>query len=250
MNIQLDPSEAMAPLKKPLTIVFALPGRSFSDNFLKSWSELLVWCCTNNIRVCVSSKYTSNVYYVRSMCLGGCVTRGVNQKPFDGKIDYDYIMWIDSDIVFDVEQFKTLLRHGESGKNIVSGLYLMQNGNQYTMVKDWDKEYYKKHGHFEFLDIKKHQEMQKKYPNKLISVSYIGFGFLLTKKGVFESLKYPWFEPIYEDFGDGIADFGSEDVSFCKKIIKNGFKIFVDLSIIVGHEKSIILHPSTIFRQG
>jgi len=25
---------------------------------------------------------------------------GQNQKPFQGKIDYDFIMWIDSDMVF------------------------------------------------------------------------------------------------------------------------------------------------------
>ena len=126
----------------------------------------------------------------------------------------------------------------------------MSNVNQYTMVKNCNKEYYKRHCHFEFLDIKKHQEMQKKYPNKLISVSYIGFGFLLTKKGVFESLKYPWFRPVWQDFGDVISDFGSEDVGACQNLIKNGFKIHVDLSVIVGHEKSIVLHPNTIFRQG
>ena len=31
--------------------------------------------------------------------------RGPNQKPWDGKLEYDYQLWIDSDIVFDTAKF-------------------------------------------------------------------------------------------------------------------------------------------------
>lgn len=224
---------------KPLRIIFALPGRSFTNNFLIAWSELLTWCYRNNIIPILSNRYTSNVYYVRNMCLGGDVNRGIYQKPYNGKINYDYIMWIDSDIVFKVTDFINLLKQK---KDIVSGLYLMQGGTSYATVINWDSQFFKKNGHFDFLNIIKHKELQKN--NNIITVSYTGLGFMLVKYGVFESIEYPWFRPTWEEFGNNIKDFSSEDVGWCKTILKKGYKIHIDLNTVVGHEKSIVLHPS------
>lgn len=224
-------------VKKP-TIVFCLPGRSFTNNFLMSWTELISNLIRMGYNIRISQKYTSNVYYVRNMCLGGDVMRGINQKPFNGELDYDYMMWIDSDIVFSTQQFLQLLKHD---KPIVSGLYLMQGGKNYATVKDWDIDFFRKNSYFEFLSPEGIQEWKKQNPGKLMSVEYTGFGFMLVKKGVFESLKYPWFAPIYENkIADGVVDFCSEDVSFCKKVLKKGYKIWIDPNIVVGHEKSII----------
>ena len=35
--------------------------------------------------------------------------RGPNQIPWDGKLNYDYQLWIDSDIVFSTEKFWQLI---------------------------------------------------------------------------------------------------------------------------------------------
>lgn len=102
-----------------MKIVFCLPGRSFSNNFLVCWSELLQYLPRYGITPILSSQYDSVVYYVRNKCLGGSVTRGINQKPFNGEVDYDYMMWIDSDIVFKVDDFLALLN---MNKDIASGL--------------------------------------------------------------------------------------------------------------------------------
>ena len=91
-----------------MRIIFCLPGNSFSGNFLSSWSELLLICAQNGITPLLSQRYSCNIYYARSNCLGADVTRGQHQKPFDGKIDYDYIMWIDSDIIFNINQLLKL----------------------------------------------------------------------------------------------------------------------------------------------
>lgn len=165
------------------------------------------------------------------MCLGADVRRGENQKPFDEKIDYSHLMWIDSDILFNPQQFQKLI---DDDKDIVSGLYLMDNGQQFASVKDWDEEYFKKNSSFQFLsprDIENQKE--------LIDMSYTGFGFMLIKKGVFESMSYPWFKPIEKKIGDMI-DFTMEDVAFCLRAKEQGFKIFVDPAIRVGHEKKVI----------
>ena len=229
---------------KQLKIMFCLPGTTFSHNFLKSWTSLIMWCFYNNIKIFMSNFQSSNVYYVRNLCLGGDVLNGKNQKPFQGKIDYDYIMWIDSDQVFNLEHFKKLLY---ADKDIIAGLYRMQNSESFACVQNWDKEYFKKKGAFEFLNPEIIKSWKEKTNTNLMKVSYTGFGWILIKKKVFESLEYPWFRPLWHtisqksETNEEISDFSSEDVSWCKLVIKNGYNIWVDTSVIVGHEKMIIL---------
>ena len=217
---------------RPLTVVFCLPGNSFSGKFLECWTNLLAFCLANNIQPILSRKNSCNIYYVRNMCLGADVSRGKNQKPFNGQIDYDYIMWIDSDILFTPEQFVRLLNHNQ---DIVSGIYCMEGGQYLATVKDWDEEYFKQNGCFKFITLKE-IEGQK----DLIGVSYTGMGFMLVKKGVFESMEYPWFKPIEKQIGD-MVDFTMEDVSFCLRVKKKGYRVFVDPCVRVGHEKKVVL---------
>lgn len=173
-----------------------------------------------------------NIYYARNMCLGGDISRGENQKPFNGRLDYDFIMWIDSDVLFKSEQFKVLLEHD---KDIVSGLYLMKDGVHFATVKEWDENFFKKNGYFQFL---KPEDLNGQ--KDLLEVAYTGMGFMLVKRGVFETMVYPWFKPSEKKIGDMI-DFTTEDVSFCLKAKENGFRVFVDGQIRLGHEKKMIL---------
>jgi hypothetical protein len=220
-------------VKKPLKIIFCLPGPSYSGTFLSCWSELLLWCLQNNIQIMLSQQYDAVVYYVRNKCLGGDVMRGINQKPFDSRIDYDYMLWIDSDIVFTPEHLQKLLNWDQ---DIVSGVYLMQGGTHYASVENWNIEYFKKNGSFQFFTKK---DLEGK--TGLINVAYTGFGFILIKKGVFESLEYPWFRPLYQEISENVRDFSSEDVSICQIFREKGLKIYIDPLVKVGHEKKIIL---------
>jgi hypothetical protein len=215
-----------------MKVVFCLPGRSFSGEFLSCWTDLYYRCLANGITPILSQRYSCNIYYVRTNCLGADVTRGKNQKPFNGKLDYDYIMWIDSDIIFNSDQFMKLLSHQ---KDICSGLYLMQGGKNYATVETWDEDFFAKHGYFKFMspeDIKNKTE--------LIKVNYTGMGWMLVKKGVYESIEYPWFEPIRKEI-NGYTDFTMEDVAFCHKAIENNYDIHIDPTVIVGHEKTVVL---------
>ena len=172
------------------------------------------------------------VSYARCLCLGADVRRGIHQKPFDGKIDYEYIMWIDSDIVFSFEQIQKLISYD---KDIVSGIYKTENGQNYACVKDWDQEFYKENGSFYFL-----QEKDCKPHKGLMEVEYNGMGFMLIKKGVFEKVEYPWFCQLKKQIGD-LEDYCSEDVAFCHLARKAGFQIFIDPQLVVGHEKMRVL---------
>jgi hypothetical protein len=215
-----------------LTVVFCLPGASYSGRFLQCWTDLLGWCLANGIRPLLSQHYSCNIYYARTMCLGADILRGAKQRPFDGKLAYDYLMWIGSDVVFTPGQFQRLLSHQV---DIVAGLYLMEDGKHFATVKDWDEEYFTKHGPFQFLRPEDVQGAQR-----LVEVAYTGMGFMLVKHGLFEKLEYPWFRPVEKRIGD-VVDFTMEDVAFCLRAKETGFTILVDPCVRVGHQKSLVL---------
>src|SRR3989339_1283692 len=215
-----------------MKIVCCLPGNNYSGNFLDRWTEFFAYCMNQGIEVMVSRKESCNIYYVRNMCLGADVARGKNQKPFDGKVDYDYLMWIDSDTVFTPAQFQRLLNHQ---KDIVAGIYSMADGKQFATVPEWDEEYFKVNGCFKFLAK---EDLTK--ASGLMKVSYTGMGFMLVRKGVFEAMEYPWFKPLEKQIGD-MVDFTMEDVCFCLRAKEAGFDVWVDPAVIVGHEKKIVM---------
>ena len=233
MNRKQRRMQKNLPKNKPLTVIFCIPGRTFSNTFVRCWTDLLAWCLKNNIQALFANAYDSNVYYVRNKILGADERKGKNQKPFSGNIDYDYTMWIDSDMAFTPEQFKQLL---DMKKDIATGIYKTADNVHYATVKDWDLDFYRKHGRFEFLTKQHLEKLDDIFP-----VEYNGFGWMLIKKGVIESLEYPWFRPLWQKVDDNINTFTSEDVGFCQKALEKGYKIYANKNIVIGHEKSWIL---------
>lgn len=209
-----------------LKIIFCLPGKSFSNRFLVAWTDLLHHCAQKDYKTYLSQKSSANIYHLRSALLGADVRRGEDQKPFNGELDYTHIMWIDSDIYFTPNDFEKLL---SSDKDICSGLYKMGDGREFAAVREWDLNKIESNGSFEFLT-------PDDLSTELMEVAYTGFGFLLVKKGVFEKIKYPWFGPKYSKVGQ-CYDFASEDASFCLRAAEAGFKIFINPSVRVLHEK-------------
>ena len=75
----------------------------------------------------------------------------------------------------------------------------------------------------------------------LFKADYVGFGWVLIQRGVFESIQYPWFAPKLLKIGEDLEDMCSEDVSFCIDARKAGFDIWVNPAIKVGHEKLLTI---------
>jgi GT2 family glycosyltransferase len=219
-----------------MNLVICLPGNNFSGRWFDSFFNFFNWCSRSGINVAISRRESCNIYYVRNLCLGCNVLLGENQKPWNGQLDYDYILWIDSDIIFTPEDFQKLYN---LNVDIASGMYLMTddslNPQQYATVINWDEERFKKVGNFEFIN--KTSIKQFKEP---IIVDYTGFGFILIKRGVTESLQYPIFRPLFKRINH-IYDFSMEDVAFCHLIKEKGYKVWVHPEVIVGHEKRVVL---------
>lgn len=220
-----------------MNIIFCLPGNNFSGKFMLNFIELLSFVNSKNLSFRISQQYSSMVNYARCKCAGADVNRGINQKPFGGA-NYDYMMWIDSDIIFNNDLFEKLL---DMDKDVSSGWYAQPGGTSsgdfYTpCVENMNNSFFKKHGSYQFLtsdDLDKRKDP--------FVVDYIGFGWVLIKKGVFESIRYPWFAPKLLDMGNGIQDVCSEDVSFCHDAKASGFDIWLDPTCRVGHEKTLVI---------
>jgi hypothetical protein len=176
------------------------------------------------------------VHFARARCLGGDVLAGENQVPFQGKVDYDYILWIDSDQVFDAKHVFDLL---ESPYNVTCGTYLMEDVKNLAIVSEWNEDFFKKHGTFAFMTPEE-CEKKVKVNGKYFKVAYSGLGFMLIKKGVIEKLKYPYFFRELQRIGDCV-DMCSEDVSFCRNITDTGEEIWIDSTVRVGHQKKFVI---------
>lgn len=240
------------PGKKPhINIIFCIPGREFTANFLQSWTNLCNAMYQNGISFALSNAYSPVVYYARSACLRAHVLRGRHQKPFNGEYTYDYIMWIDSDIVFSPEHFFALLQKMQKNPEmqLLAGTYLMADGYHTTVVKDWDEDYFAEHGSFKFLTL---EECQKALKDPSVPKDdgafvgcYAGFGFLMIRNGIHEMFEYPFFRPQFHTLKEGtegeIYDFSSEDASFFLDLREKGIKLHIDPSVHVGHEKHVVL---------
>ena len=117
-------------------IVFCLPGRGVSYIFLKNFVSLCFDLVQSGASIQISQDYSSMVNFARCKCLGANVLRGPNQKPWDGKLKYDYQLWIDSDIVFDTEKFYRLVW---MDKEIAAGWYCTEDGKT-TSIAHWLEE--------------------------------------------------------------------------------------------------------------
>ena len=251
--------EAIKKRMKGKTIVFCLPGRGCSYIFLKNFVQLCFDMVQNGMSIQISQDYSSMVNFARCKCLGANVLRGPDQIPWDGKLKYDYQLWIDSDIVFDTNKFWQLCdvsvpaeaaTTDETGnivswneellnqRSITAGWYATEDGST-TSVAHWlEEDEFRKNG-----GVMNHETVESiSKRKKPFTVDYTGFGWVLIKKGVFEDLEYHWFAPKMQQFESGaVQDMCGEDVSFCLDAIEKGWDIWCDPRIRVGHEKTRII---------
>lgn len=125
--------------------------------------------------------------------------------------DAEYILWLDSDIVFPATTAARLLSHNES---IVAANYIRRQrpfkGVAYETIGDWENPL-----PFEVQD-------------ELVEVEGIGMGCILMKSEIFEKIPKPWFEFGWSPESN---DFLGEDMILCQKIGSEGYSIKVDTQL-------------------
>jgi GT2 family glycosyltransferase len=122
----------------------------------------------------------------------------------------DWLLFLDSDMEFPPDTLNRLLSHN---KDIVGGLC-------FRKVPPFNPTLYKKR------KFKDDYMFVSEWPeNQLIEVDATGCACLLIRRDVLEAIP----DPIFEDAAV------SEDMNFCKKAQKAGFKIYVDTGLKIGH---------------
>lgn len=139
---------------------------------------------------------------------------------------FDYVLFIDSDIGFNEEDVVKLIK---DDKDIVSGAYQARDWPNYYCAGMFSEGGAVKFGTDKFIPNKK---------RGLIEVDWVGAGFLLIKRGVFDKIKFPWFNQeyiYYTQGGKSVAIWNGEDVHFCRLAKKAGIPVYLDCDCVVEH---------------
>jgi hypothetical protein len=213
---------------KKVDLVIATPGHSLMGGYVKSLIDTVAELSNRGISWAFSNAYESHVADARETTLSGTKDNSVlENRPFQGLLNYKKILWIDSDIVWTPED---VIKLYESDKDIVSGAYLLASGEVTAYP----------------VALKRALTYDEVLPmTELMKVGAIGFGFVCIKQGVFESLSRPWFQSAITTLTVDGKDFTfpiiGEDISFCERARANGYDIWFDPTVRVTHHKTMRL---------
>lgn len=228
-------SSSPQPLKK---VIIALPGKECSSTFLMGWSETLLKLTQQGYQVALTSDYSEYTPFTRMKSLGLDNTRGDDQKPFDGKVDYDVWVTIDSNIIFSPKQVIELIEDTDKYP-VISGVHRLPDMKSISAVRKLDDTYFNENGMYEYIKL---DTLDKEI--KHIEVEYSSMGFMACKKGVIESLVHPYFNypvKVHEVGDKSISQVLPDDASFCKRLTDAGHTITLNTDLFVGNEKRLII---------
>ena len=130
-----------------------------------------------------------------------------------------HVLFIDSDVLPRPRTLERLMSHD---KDIVSGVVpICQQGKfKWNIYRD-------------SMDAMPIDLSGKNFglPDNLFKVKAVGFGVVLIKTGVFDSIEWPFWRSLYKP---GLRTVG-EDIYFCKKAKEAGFDIWVDPMVKCNH---------------
>jgi len=218
-------------MEKPkVNLMILTPGHSLIGSYVKSLLATTKELDRLGITWGYSNEFASHVADAREVTLSGTFDNDIaNNLPFGGNLEYDKLLWIDSDISWQPED---VLKLYYSDKDIVSGAYLLSNGSVMWQKKLLGQFY----SYSEVMDIDNEEEFE---------IDAAGFGFICIKKGVFESLSRPWFQSANKSIEvDGVTyNFNviGEDISLCSRAKDVGFKIYAHPGVKVIHQKTVKL---------
>jgi hypothetical protein len=210
------------------TILFCVYGKEFSNTFLVSWSELIIQCMQNNYRPLLSMNYDKNVFLSKNVLLGGNIrTHDRSQKVFQGNLDYDYILFLDKNIIFNFNDLTKLI---ESPYECTSGVYLLNNEFS-NVVINFNKQAYQEQSAINFIKHEELVQMDNKIDNRYVKSDFVDMGWMMFKKGTLEKVSYPWFD---YDIDNTISVF-SDSYAFCNKLKKHNIDIMVDTNFKMNY---------------
>ncbi len=141
------------------------------------------------------------------------------------KKDFDFLMWIDDDILWNTK-YKLIDLLISRKKDIIGGVYSVRDGSCRPAIRTLEIQ--------KLMDAGKYKKQKVKVPkNKVFEIEYLSTGFMLIKRECLEAIykKHPYpFQPIFPK-----GEYLSEDWAFCHRAKEMGYKIWADSTFELGH---------------
>lgn len=149
------------------------------------------------------------------------------------KEKFDYVLWLDSDMVFPDDFHERMLKTmTDNDLDILSGIYYKRKPPYSPVIfdrmrlngKTWDYSWVE--------DV----------PDHLFEIEACGFGCVLLKTEVLLSVQMKhgyMFHPMQN---------GGEDIAFCCRARDCGYKIMCDPTIVCGHVGNVVI-TDTLYKQ-
>lgn len=138
--------------------------------------------------------------------------------------NYDYVLYVDSDMVFNADDLKRLLAHDVG---ICSGLYVTRQGERKNVA-------YSKVITRRRFPYRKPELIVDNRSTGFAPVSACGFGFCLIKTSVLKCM-FKYYKSLFEPY-KGVG----EDIAFCLRARRVGFKTFIDRDVKLGHIGEVV----------
>lgn len=210
-------------------VLICTPGFSMWGGYVRALMDTVERMNEEGISYKWLTAASSLVHNTREVLLSGDGRMDINDTgPMHGKVSYNTMVWIDSDIVWTWEQFKALL---DTHHEVLTGAYLLANR---TTSSIHTEEYPQGIPKDVILGWKGREPMR---------VAGCGFGFLGVKRGVFERVEKPWFgmlsQILMDNQGRQHHVTVGEDLSWCSRAAQAGVSIYFDPNILVRHLKTL-----------
>lgn len=153
------------------------------------------------------------------------------------KLNPDWMLWIDSDMIFSPGDGMKLVKWIQEGADMVSGLYFAGAQPHMPLVyKEIEQEYKGK----KFTGVTYYNDYPKQ--KDLFEIAGCGFGFCAVSKNVIESLDEFPFRRLLSWTDEDIRENSlGEDLSFCKRVKNAGFNIYCDKTVSLGHVRQSVV---------
>jgi predicted glycosyltransferase involved in capsule biosynthesis len=153
------------------------------------------------------------------------------------KIKTDWLLWVDSDIVLNLDAMKLLWQTADKiNRPVVSGVYFISKENEGTLMRPFPVLF----DNVSEFQIKYHHPLPE---NQVLKVDCAGFGFVLMHKSIVPKMREA--NPgkgMFMETGDGQDDhFIGEDIIFFRRMAKAGIPLHAHTGAIVKHMKRFSL---------
>lgn len=145
--------------------------------------------------------------------------------------DFDRVLWLDSDMVFDPFLFRRLSEHLDQGREMITGLYFGRKAPVHPVIYKALRLEINEDGHPEA----KADPFDDYERDSLFEVAGCGFGAVMMTTELLREVRDRYRLPFFPVNGFG------EDYAFCLRARELGHRIWCDSSIKLGHAGSTII---------